>query len=53
MLRESGEGSLFNKIFVFNVVLFVLVRFFRTNNLLLIYLFFEIRLIPTFMIVLY
>jgi len=41
------------KIFVFNVVLFVLVGFFKTNNLLLIYLFFEVSLIPTFIIVLY
>jgi len=37
-----------NKVFVFRVVLFVLVVFFRTYNLLLLYLFFEIRLIPTF-----
>jgi len=53
LIRELRVDSLSNKIFVFNVVLSVLVRFFRTNNLLLIYLFFEIRLIPTFIVVLY
>jgi len=44
-----------NKMFIFVIVLLVLIAFFKTitSNLLLMYLFFEIRLIPTFLIVLY
>jgi len=40
-------------VIIFNLILIVLAIFFNTRNLSLIYLFFEIKLIPIFMIVLY
>jgi len=52
LLLDEEDGSKL-KIVVFNLVLLILIIFFSVYNLLLIYLFFEIRLIPTFIIVLY
>jgi len=48
---ERSEMTL--KIVIFNIIIIVLMLFFGSFNLLLIYLFFEIRLIPTFIIVFY
>jgi len=52
-LLFDENGGLKLKIIVFNIVLLILIIFFSVYNLLLIYLFFEVRLIPTFIIVLY
>lgn len=41
------------KIFIFILIGLVLINFFSSLNLLLIYLFFEITLIPTFLIIIY
>jgi len=49
----EDERKLNIKIIVFNVVLIILIISFRTCNLLLIYLFFKVRLMPTFIIVFY
>jgi len=52
-LLFDEEDNLKLKIIIFNIILLILIIFFSVYNLLLIYLFFEIRLIPTFIIVLY
>jgi NADH-ubiquinone oxidoreductase chain 4 len=49
----DDESEIILKIIIFNFIIIVLILFFGSLNLLLIYLFFEIRLIPTFIIVFY
>lgn len=49
LFRGENVGKI--KLFMFVATLFVLVLFFRVINLMLMYFFFEFRLIPTFFIV--
>lgn len=49
LFRRRGIDKI--KLFIFMFILFVLVLFFRVINLMLMYFFFEVRLIPTFFIV--
>jgi len=52
-LLFDENNSLKLKIIIFNFILLILVIFFSVYNILLIYLFFEVSLIPTFIIVFY
>lgn len=52
-LYDDNNKNYCNINFIFYFVLVVLLLFFRSTNLLIFYFFFEVRLVPTFFIILY
>jgi len=51
--KENKKENYLNKLIIFLIILIILFIFFLSINLIIFYLFFELRLIPTFFIIVY